>query len=111
LAARACHAVRQSGTGITMVNFWHAPHAVGGITVDGDCAVIVQQRDTTLKVALARPLRDSATVRVTVTPSQTCYQLVRKDSAVTVVSTGTSIVLDVQTGPYGKTLYAEFTRA
>ncbi len=112
-----CHAVHQLSTGITMINFWDGPHtcpltqAGGSVTVDRDCAVIVQERDNTLKIVVAEPLRSDSTVRVTVTPIHTGYRLVRKEDRVTVVSVGASIVLDIAVSVYGRSYVAEFSRA
>lgn len=106
-----CHAVRQPGTGLTMINFWRGPHTVGGVGVSRDCAVIVQELNGTLRIAVADPLRGDSTVRVTVTPALTGYRLVSKEDRVTVVSVGTSIVLDVATSVYGRTYVAAFARA
>jgi hyaluronate lyase len=110
-----CHAVHQLGTGITMINFWDGPHTCpltqhgGSVAVDKDCSVIVQERDGTLKIAVAEPLRSGSTVRVTVTPAQTGYRLARKEGNVTVITVGASIVLDVAVGVYGRSYSAEFT--
>lgn len=101
-------AVRQSRTGITMVNFWSAG-TVGNITVNKVSGVIVQESAGTLKIGVAEPYRSGNTIRVSVTPASGPYRLLRKDPEVTVVSTGTTIVLDVSPGTYVRTRTAEFT--
>ncbi len=105
-------AVRQSATGITMANFWDpAGGATGGvIEVNWLSSVIVQEHDGLLKIGVAEPYRSGNTIRVRITPSLTGYRLLSKDSAVTVVSTGSSIMLDVRPGTFGGTRYATFTR-
>lgn len=103
-----CHAVRQNATGLAMFNFWLGPTTVDRVTVDKECAVVTQELSGTLKIAVANPVRNGATVRVEVTPVASGYHLVAKDPGVTVVSTGSVIKLDVATSVYGKTFEAEF---
>ncbi|HEX6681352.1 MAG TPA: polysaccharide lyase 8 family protein [Candidatus Limnocylindrales bacterium] len=102
--------VFQPATGITMVNFWSPTTVAGRITVDRSCGVIVQELGKTLKICMAQPTREGGVVRVSVKPSTTGWTLSSKDSTVTVVSTGTTIVLDISAGAYGRTYGAVFTR-
>jgi hyaluronate lyase len=101
--------VRQSATGITMANFWSAA-AFTNITVDRACALVIRELGGLLTICVAEPYRSGNKIRVSFTPAQSGYRLVRADSAVTMVSTGTTIVLDVQAGTFGGTWVAEFTR-
>ena len=103
-------AVRQGTTGLTMANFWTAG-TVANITVNKVCGVIVRESGDTLKIGVAEPYRSGNVIRVSVTPASTGYQLVSKDTAVTVAAAGTTIVLDVSPGTFGRTWYATFTRS
>jgi hyaluronate lyase len=103
--------VRQASTGITMANFWDpAGGTTGNITVNWCCSVIVQEKDNRLTISVAEPYRSGTTVNVSVAPSFSDYRLLGKDSTVTVLSTGTTIVLDVHPSTFGRTMTAIFTR-
>lgn len=105
-----CQAVR-GPAGITMANVWSATAGtVGGITVDRPCGVIVQERDNALTVCVAEPEYTGAKIQVQVTPALSGYRLDSADSQVTVVSTGTTLVLTVQPGVFGRTMTARFVR-
>lgn len=106
----SAHAVRQPGTGLTMINFWNAPYTVGGVGANRGCSVIVQERNNVLKIAVASPLRNKDVVRVTIAPALSGYRHIRSDSTVTVVSAAGPIVLDVATKGFGKTHTVEFGR-
>ncbi len=100
--------IQQQSKGLLMANFWQ-PDTLGRVTVDGPCSVIVQEKNGVLTVAVANPRRNAATIRVTVTGASGFSQ-VRKDSGVTVASTGATIVLDIAAGTLGKTYSATFAR-
>lgn len=96
--------IRQKSTGLVMVNFWQSA-TLDRVTVNAPCSVIVQEKNNTLKIAVANPRRSGAKIRVTVSAA-TGYKLASKESAITVVSTGSSIVLDIASGMFGRTYSA-----
>lgn len=103
--------VRQEATGITMANFWDsAGGTTGTITVTWCCGVIVQEKDNRLTIAVAEPNRSTTTIRISVVAGYSDYSLLSKDSTVTVVSTGSTIVLEMRPGRFGRTMSATFTR-
>lgn len=102
--------VRQASTGITMANFWNpAGGTTGTIAVNLGCSVILQEKDNRLTICVAEPYRSGATIRVSVTGASSDYRLLSKDSNVTIVSTGSTIVLDVRPSTFGRTMTAAFT--
>lgn len=104
-------AVRQSSTGITMANIWEPAGATtGSITVNRGCSVVVQEKDDRLTVAVAEPYRTGTTIRVAVAAAYNDYRLLSKDSTVTVVAVGSTIVLDVRPSIFGRTMTATFVR-
>jgi hyaluronate lyase len=103
--------VRQGATGITMANIWNpAGGTTGSITANRGCSVIVREKGDRLTIAVADPNRSGTTIRVSVAAGNSDYRLLHKDSTITVVSTGATIVLDVRTGTFGRTMTATFTR-
>ncbi len=103
--------VRQSSTGITMTNIWDPAGATtGSITANRCCSVIVREKDNRLTIAVAEPYRSGTTIRVGVAASYADFRLLSKDSTVTVVSTGATIVLDVRPSTFGRTMTATFVR-
>ena len=96
-----------------MINFWHGPAAVGGVSVSTDCSVIVQENENagTLAFALADPLRAEREIDVTLTPVGTGYKLTSKDDRITVSSINDTIQLKITSDRYGRSLVAEFERS
>lgn len=102
--------VRQGSTGLTMANFWNpAGGTTDGIAVNRGCSVIVRENNS-LTICVAEPNRTGTTIRVSVTAAFSNYRLLSKDSTITVVSTGSTIVLDVRPSTFGRTMAATFTR-
>lgn len=82
----AAQAVTSSRLGLTAANFFTAGTA-GPITVSAPCSVLVQERNSTMTVAVADPGRAAATVTVTVATG-TSYVSAQPDSGVSVLSVG-----------------------
>ncbi|MGY0235289.1 polysaccharide lyase 8 family protein [Longispora urticae] len=104
-------AVQIPSKGVTAVNYWSVPLGpIGGVLVDQPCAVLVRVTGTTATVCLADPQQNVA--EVTLTWSRAVSAVTSKDPTVTVVSTGSSLVLRVTTaGSAGRTHKATVTLA
>jgi hyaluronate lyase len=95
--------------GVTAINFWSAPlGTIGGILVDLPASVLLRVSGSTATICLADPRQDQGDI--TLTYNKPVSAVTSKDSTVTVVSTGSSLVLRFATaGSAGKSHKATFT--
>ncbi|WP_412543192.1 polysaccharide lyase 8 family protein [Longispora sp. K20-0274] len=102
-------AVQIPSQGVTAINYWSTPlGAIGGILVDQPCSVLVRVTGNQATVCLADPQQNVG--EVTLTWNRAVSAVPSRDSTVTVVSTGASLVLKVNTaGSAGATHRATVT--
>lgn len=88
--------------GVTAINFWSAPlGAIGGILVDLPASVLLRRTGNTAVICLSDPRQDQGDITLTWNKSVT--SVVSADPSVTVVSTGSSLVVRFATaGSAGK---------
>ncbi|MBG6134356.1 polysaccharide lyase 8 family protein [Longispora fulva] len=102
-------AVQIPSKGVTAINYWSVPLGpIGGVMVDQPCAVLVRVTGNQATVCLADPQQNVG--EVTLTWNRAVSAVTSRDSTVTVVSTGASLVLKVTTaGSAGATHKATVT--
>lgn len=102
------HTVRVPRLGITATNFWR-PGSVRGLSVDGPCSIMIQERGDTLTVAVADTTQAQTSLNVELIRSG--YTKFGGDDTITVQSTRPSIRFRVNVqGAKGTTQQVTFRR-
>ncbi|MDO8542375.1 MAG: polysaccharide lyase 8 family protein [Opitutaceae bacterium] len=106
----SAHAVRETSLGIVAVNFWNdTRYSVGGITSDRKAAVLVQDSNGTVDVALSDPTQAN-TGSIVLEIAATARSIVSLDPGVSVAQLAPTIrlVIDVA-GARGRTFRARLS--
>lgn len=102
-------AISVPSRGVSAFNFWEVPASpIGGVTVDQPASVLIRQSGSTATVCLADARQNLSTI--TLTWQRPVSAVTSADPGVTVVQTGSQLVLRFATGGLGgKTLKATVT--